>query len=183
MSACAGNNILAAIFVVIGIVLPVTGFFFAPEYSQVLLSAQGSSRTDDGKDTQGTDGDLIDDQSIDKSSSSDGVNLDNMETSGELESREDASGDSSHDRSDDDSKNGNSDNEKDNLLLNGIPNIKIILPPDKLTSGEIVNVPVEGGKDSLIVRGDPLDPTEYLVCTSNQINYECISHSYPDGKK
>jgi hypothetical protein len=180
MLACAGNNVLAAIFVVIGIVLPVTGFFFAPEYSQVLLSAQVSSRTDESKGTQGTDGDQIDDQSI---SSSGGVNLDNMETSGELESREDASGDSSHDRSDDDSKNGNSDNEKDNLLLGGIPNIKIILPPDKLTSGEIVNVPVEGGKDSLIVRGDPLDPTEYLVCTSNQINYECISHSYPDGKK
>jgi hypothetical protein len=183
MLASIDNTIAIAILVVTGIALPVFGFFLAPEFSQALLPAQVSSRNDHGKGTEGAEGDLIIYQSINKFPSSDGANLDTMETSGKQKSRDDASTDSSYERSNDDLENGNSDYEKENLLLNGVPNIEIILPPDKLTSGEIVSVPGESGMDSLIVRGDPLDPTEYLVCTSNRINYECVSHLYPAGKK
>ena len=177
-----------AIFIIVGTLIPVTSFVLAPDTKHVLLATQGThvyTYDDHREETEGAEEDPIIDRSIDKSSSSDSKNLDTGENSvgQEQGSRDVTSSESNGERSNVDRENENSDNDKKIFLLKGIPNIERILPPDRLTSGEIVSVPDENGSDNLIVRGDPLNPTAYLVCASNQMNYECISHSYPVQSK
>jgi len=188
MLADTESYIEIAIFVVMGTLTPVSSFVLAPEINHVLLATQDThvfTYDDYLEETERAEEDPIIARSIDKSSSSDSENLDIGENSvdQQLESRDVTSSESKLERSNIDRENENSDNDKQIFLSKGIPNIERILPPDRLTSGEIVSVPNESGSNNLIVRGDPLDPTAYLVCASNRMNYECTSHSYPVQNK
>jgi hypothetical protein len=190
-----------AIAIVVGTLILVTALAASAEtnYVQIAIYGEDQSVNEDDQVNAEENG-VNNDQSTNGNPTQNNEDLDTNRDNADLESKDADNGQPEQQGSNVDSEQETLETDRKTMLVKGIPDIERFLPTSKMASGDIVDVPIKGdstegniaslGKmasgdevdsdDAIIVRSDPIDHESYIICESNHLSYQCVSHPYPE---